>query len=62
MAEWVNRELKRHTKVVGIFPSPESCERLVTAVLIEISEEWETKTNLIMSRAAGGSALRTLDI
>lgn len=42
LAERVNRELKRRTKVVGIFPSAESCERLVTAVLIEISEEWET--------------------
>lgn len=41
LAERVNRELKRRTKVVGIFPSSESCERLVTAVLIEISEEWE---------------------
>ena len=42
LAERVNRELKRRTKVVGIFPSAESCERLVTAVLIEISEGWET--------------------
>jgi putative transposase len=41
LAERVNRELKRRTKVVGIFPSAESCERLVTAVLVEISEEWE---------------------
>lgn len=40
LAERVNRELKRRTKVVGIFPSPESCERLVTALLVEISEEW----------------------
>ena len=40
LAERVNRELKRRTKVVGIFPSSESCERLVTALLVEISEEW----------------------
>lgn len=49
LAERVNRELKRRTKVVGIFPSAESCERLVTAVLIEISEEWEMgKVYLVM--------------
>lgn len=42
LAERVNRELKRRTRVVCLFPSPESCERLVTAVLIEICEGWET--------------------
>lgn len=42
LAERVNREIKRRTKVAGIFPSPESCERLVTGILIEASEAWET--------------------
>jgi len=41
MAERVNREIKKRTKIASIFPSAESCERLVTAILIEISEEWE---------------------
>jgi len=41
LAERVNREIKRRTKVVGIFPNTASCERLVTGILIEISEEWE---------------------
>ena len=41
LAERVNREIKRRTKVAGIFPSAASCERLVTGVLIEISEGWE---------------------
>ena len=26
----------------AVFPSAASCERLVTAILIEISEEWES--------------------
>jgi putative transposase len=28
--------------VVGIFPNKAACLRLVSAILIEISEEWET--------------------
>ena len=40
--ERVNRELKRRTRVVSIFPNEASCLRLVSAVLMEISEEWET--------------------
>ncbi len=42
LAERVNREIKRRTKVAGIFPSAASCERLITGVLIEISEDWGT--------------------
>ena len=42
MPERVNRAIKRRTKIASIFPSPESCERLVTAISIEISEEWES--------------------
>lgn len=42
LAERVNREIKRRTKIACIFPNVESCQRLVTAILIEISEEWET--------------------
>ena len=39
--ERLNREVKRRTRVVGIFPNDTSCLRLVTALLMEISEEWE---------------------
>lgn len=40
--ENLNSQIKRRTRVVGIFPSEESLERLVTGVLIEISENWES--------------------
>jgi len=40
LAERVNREIKRRTNIVNIFPNVESCERLITGVLIEISEAW----------------------
>lgn len=43
LAERVNREIKRRTQIVNIFPNPESCERLITGVLIEISEAWESE-------------------
>ena len=42
MLERVHRELKRRTRVATLFPNDASLLRLVTAVLMEISEEWET--------------------
>ena len=40
--ERVNRELKRRTRVAGLFPNENSLLRLVTALLVETSDEWET--------------------
>ena len=42
MLERLNREINRRTSVAGIFPNTESCLRLVTAVTMEKSDEWET--------------------
>lgn len=39
--ERVNKEVKRRTRVATLFPSEASCLRLVSAVLMEISDEWE---------------------
>ena len=38
--ERLNKEIKRRTRVVSIFPNEASCLRLVTAVLMETSEGW----------------------
>lgn len=40
--ERVNKEIKRRTRVATLFPNDRSCERLVTAIAMEISEEWVT--------------------
>jgi len=39
--ERINKEIRRRTRVVGVFPNEASCLRLVSALLMEISEEWQ---------------------
>lgn len=39
--ERFNREIRRRTLLVGIFPNEASCLRLVSALAMETSEEWE---------------------
>ncbi len=49
MLERINKEIKRRTRVATLFPNEQSALRLVTAVLMEISEDWETnRTYLTM--------------
>lgn len=42
MLERLNREIKRRTRVATLFPNEASLLRLVTALLMEQSQEWET--------------------
>ena len=39
--ERLSQEIKRRTRVVRVFPNEQSCLRLISAVLMEFSEEWE---------------------
>ena len=38
--ERINKEIRKRTRVVGVFPNEASCLRLVSALFMEISEEW----------------------
>ncbi len=39
--ERLNQDIRRRTRVVGVFPNEASCLRLVTALAMETSDEWE---------------------
>lgn len=42
LAERLNQEIRRRTRVARLFPNEAACLRLVSAVLMEISEDWQT--------------------
>jgi len=42
LVERLNEEIRRRTRVARLFPNEASCLRLVSAVLMEISEDWQT--------------------
>ena len=42
MIERLNKEILRRTRVATLFPNEASLLRLVSAVLAEVDEEWQT--------------------
>jgi putative transposase len=50
LMERINLELRRRTRVVTIFPNENSLLRLVSAILVEISEQWEVQKTRYLPR------------
>ena len=42
LVERLNEEIRRRTRVARLFPNEASCLRLVTAITMEIAEDWQT--------------------
>jgi transposase-like protein len=58
MQERIHKEVRRRTRVVGIFPSDDSYLRLVTCYLIEYAEDWATNRAYISERAIEEHAIK----
>lgn len=44
--ERINRALHRCTRVASLFPNPDSCLRLISAMLAEPDDEWMTERSI----------------
>lgn len=49
--ERLNREIRRRTNVVGIFPNPDAYTRLVTTYLMEYAEDWASSRAYFSERS-----------
>ncbi len=54
MLERLNKEIRRRTRVVGIFPNQESYVRLVTTYLIEYAEDWSVSRAYLSEQSLQG--------
>ncbi|MEO7981833.1 MAG: transposase, partial [Sporichthyaceae bacterium] len=59
--ERVNKEIKRRSRVVGIFPNASAVIRLVGAVLIDMHDEWIAGDRRYLSEESMAQLNTTMD-
>ena len=57
MIERLNREIRRRTSVVEIFPNESSYVRLVTTYLMEYAEEWSVSRTYLSQKSIAATLL-----
>jgi len=56
LLERLNKEVKRRTRVATLFPNDASLLRLVSAILMEVSEDWESGRTFLSPEIGGPPA------
>jgi transposase-like protein len=56
LLENIMKRLRKRTRVVGIFPNRQSCERLVGSQLLELHEDWQAADKAYFNMEAGDAA------
>jgi transposase-like protein len=55
LLENMMKRLKKRTRVVGVFPSAASCDRLIGAQLLELHEQWQTEQRPYFNMECAGA-------